>query len=279
MNKKLFLLLIPVFIVLTIFVVLPTLAPQKLIVAVGTETPPFEFYKGEQLVGIDIEFLDAIFSKLGFEYEVLIVDWDEALTLMEDGKADMLLEAGYSKERESFISYREEHRNDHEKLPEDILWISAVTFFYKKADSDRFSNITHNSLKKNNNRIGIVNRYDYYDELWEHKLNFYSYKSVEELIKGLIKGEIELAVIDKFEGVSLMHEKGYDINSFGVSKSFDVAGNYLLFSKKYDDPKYSKIKDDFYRELIRLKNEEQLHEKLYEKYVGENFSKTYEGVI
>lgn len=248
-------------------------------IVVGTETPPFEFYKNEQLVGIDIEFMDRIFSKLGIEYEIKLVDWNEALDLMRKGKVDILLEAGYTEEREEFVSYREEHKYDKEKLPEDILWISAVTFFYNKEDKGIFSDISHESLKENRNRIGIVNAYHYYDELWEHDLNFYSYNSQEDLIHGLIRGEVELAVMDKFEAISMMKEEKIDVNQFGISKPFDVAGNYILFSKKYDKPKYAKIKDAFYEELIRLKKEEQLHEKLYEKYVGLNFSKTYEGII
>jgi polar amino acid transport system substrate-binding protein len=272
MKKNYYLILGLILIVLAI-VLISSIYKKSLIVVVGTNTPPFEFYEGTELVGIDIEFLERVFSKMDIEYEILLMDWSEALTTMEDGKADIILGAGYSPLREKFISYREEHKT--ENIPEDTLWISGEVYFYKKNSNYNLSSFE--SIKKNNYRVGIVRDYLYFDELFDQNLNFFVYPNVNDLIMALINEEIDTAIIDSLEGHSLLTQLNLNKEIISKGKPLSIGSNLLLFQKKYDNPKYAPIKKQFYEELIRLKEEENLHEILYEKYTGVNFTETYWG--
>jgi hypothetical protein len=93
----------------------------------------------------------------------------------------------------------------------------------------------------------------------------------------LINEEIDTAIIDSLEGHSLLTQLNLNKEIISKGKPLSIGSNLLLFQKKYDNPKYAPIKKQFYEELIRLKEEENLHEILYEKYTGVNFTETYWG--
>lgn len=270
--------IISIIIILTIFsmYVLINNTKNKEIIIIGTETPPFEYYnENNELVGIHIEFLEKIFTKLNLKYKIKILNWDEALNQIKNGKADIILGAGYTPEREEFISYQNDHKTFHQRkiIPEDTLWITKEVFFYK--NNKKYNLESYTDIKQNEYRIGIVNEYAYFDELWEAKLNFYSFKNTEELILRLNKEEIDLAAIDILEGISQIKKMGLNISDFNISRSLKQDANFILFHKKYDKPRYNSIKEEFYSELIRLKKEENLHEKLFQKYLGISFTEFY----
>lgn len=278
MKKVYFLFILIPILILSIF--LYNNQRNNIIIIVGTPTPPFEYYdENNNLVGIDIEFLDKIFTKLNLKYEIKLMDWELALNEIQNKKADMILGAGYTKEREKYISYTTEQKmmNETKIIPNDALWISAEKYFFKKNKDLDLSSFE--SIKNEKYRVGIVNGYAYFDELWETDLNFYAYPNTEKLIIGLNDEEIDLAIIDSLEAQIMINNLNLNGEISSTTESLNIAANYILFSKKYDYGKYSKIKNDFYEELNRLKREENLHETLYKKYTGNNFSETYSGII
>lgn len=241
------------------------------IIIVGTNTPPFEFYnKDGKLVGIDIEFLNRIFEKLNLKYSVEFMNWDEAINEMGKGNGDIILGAGYSKDREKYFSYTEEQKT--KKIPDDALWIEEEKIFYREKDNYNISSLK--DIEENKYRLGIVNGYLYYDDFWNYKLNIYSYENSKDLTLGLDNGEVDLIMADALEGATI--ENTLDLKNKIVSnnKIFSISSNLILFSKKYDKYKYKKIRDNFYTELIKLKDEG-FHEELYKKYTGKNFTETY----
>lgn len=270
--KKIYLLAIVILVIGMVFVLYP--GQDKLIIVTGTETPPFEYYdESGELVGIDIDFIEKIFEKLDVAYEIRLTEWDNAIDLMKNGEADIILEAGYTKEREDFISYRDEHKNFKtiNDIPEDTLWISGDVLI-KNKDSDIYFSL--DTLEKNQNRLGIVAGYYYFDKLWDKGLNFYSYRTATDLINGLNKGEMEIILLDKFEAISLMDSLDISSDKFQYSDPLNINGNFILFSKKYEKGKNSKMKDAFYEELIKLKDEG-YHEESWLKHTGKTFSETY----
>ncbi len=247
---------------------------NKTLILVGTETPPFEYYdKNGNLIGIDIDFIEKIFSDMGINYKIQLMDWSEALRQMKKGKADMILEAGYTKERESYISYLD-HNNEFilkNKIPPETLWIEKTSLFYKK---NKNINASIDAIKENNYRLGIINGYSYFDSLWEANIDFYSFDSSQHLIEGLKNDEIDIALLDNLEGYSQIKLMGLDPSIFKASLAEDESVNLLLFSKKYNKGKYKKIRENFYKELINLKNQD-FHETSYKTHTGVNFSTMY----
>ena len=59
-----------------------------LVMATNAEFPPFEFYEGDQIVGIDVEFAQAIAEKLGKQLEVSDMAFASIIPAVQSGKAD-----------------------------------------------------------------------------------------------------------------------------------------------------------------------------------------------
>ena len=51
--------------------------------------PPYEYYDGGELVGIDVEIAGAIAEKLGMTLEILDMDFGAIIGAVESGKADI----------------------------------------------------------------------------------------------------------------------------------------------------------------------------------------------
>ena len=49
---------------------------------------PYEFYEGEEVVGIDADIAKAICDKLGYELQIDDMEFDAIISAVQSGKAD-----------------------------------------------------------------------------------------------------------------------------------------------------------------------------------------------
>jgi len=66
-----------------------TAAKGKLTMATNAQFPPYEFYDGDTIVGIDAEIAGAIAEKLGLELVIEDMEFDSIIEAVKSGKADM----------------------------------------------------------------------------------------------------------------------------------------------------------------------------------------------
>ena len=59
-----------------------------LVMATNAEFPPYEFYEGQEIVGIDAEIAAAIAEKLGCELKIEDMAFDSIIAAVDSGKAD-----------------------------------------------------------------------------------------------------------------------------------------------------------------------------------------------
>ena len=64
-------------------------AAEKLVMATNAAFPPYEFYEGEKIVGIDAEIAAAIAEKLGMELEIQDTEFGSIITGVQTGKYDI----------------------------------------------------------------------------------------------------------------------------------------------------------------------------------------------
>ena len=64
-------------------------ASAKLTMATEATFPPYEYYDGDAIVGIDVEVAQAIAEKLGMEMEVTDIAFDSIIPGIQTGKYDM----------------------------------------------------------------------------------------------------------------------------------------------------------------------------------------------
>ena len=60
-----------------------------LTMATNAYFPPYEYYEGEEIVGIDADIAKAVADKLGLELKIEDMEFDSIITAVQTGKADM----------------------------------------------------------------------------------------------------------------------------------------------------------------------------------------------
>ena len=60
---------------------------ETLIMATNASFPPYEYYDGETIVGIDAEIAAAIAAKLGYDFEIADMEFDSIIPAVQSGKA------------------------------------------------------------------------------------------------------------------------------------------------------------------------------------------------
>lgn len=64
---------------------------DTLIMATNAEFPPYEYFEGDKIVGIDAEIAEAIADKLGAELTIEHVDFDSIIPGVQSGKYDFAM--------------------------------------------------------------------------------------------------------------------------------------------------------------------------------------------
>ncbi len=66
-----------------------TVADGVLTMATNAYFPPYEYYQGEDIVGIDAEIAEAVAEKLGLELKIEDMEFDSIITAVQTGKVDI----------------------------------------------------------------------------------------------------------------------------------------------------------------------------------------------
>lgn len=62
---------------------------DTLIMATNAAFPPYEYYEGDEIVGIDAEIAEKIAEELGMTLEIEDMDFNSIITAIQSGKADL----------------------------------------------------------------------------------------------------------------------------------------------------------------------------------------------
>ena len=76
---------------------------KTLIMATNAEFPPYEYYEGDTIVGIDVDIANAIAEDLGMKVKVEDMAFDSVVTAVQTGKADIGL-AGLTVNEERLLN-------------------------------------------------------------------------------------------------------------------------------------------------------------------------------
>ena len=87
-----------------------TVTKGVLTMATNAQFPPYEYYEGEKIVGIDAEIVAAIAHKLDMDYVIEDMEFDSIITAVQTGKADIGL-AGMTvtEERMEAVNFTESY--------------------------------------------------------------------------------------------------------------------------------------------------------------------------
>ena len=90
---------------------------EKLIVGTEAGFAPYEYMKGNEVVGIDMDIAKAIADQMGKELEIKNMDFDGALAAVQSGKVDFVAAGvSISPEREEAMDFSNEYVNSTEVI-------------------------------------------------------------------------------------------------------------------------------------------------------------------
>ena len=90
---------------------------EKLIVGTEAGFAPYEYMKGNEVVGIDMDIAKAIADEMGKELEIKNMDFDGALAAVQSGKVDFVAAGvSISPEREEAMDFSNEYENSTEVI-------------------------------------------------------------------------------------------------------------------------------------------------------------------
>lgn len=182
--------------------------PQRKILRVGTspDFPPFEYIdeKTNEIVGIDIDLIKAIAKKLGYEVEIISIDFDGLIPALEQGHIDVIISGmTITEEREKRVDF---------SIP---YWEADQAILVVKG-----SNYKPQNLKDLNNRVvGVqtgTTAAELLDELVEqnYKIEVRKYPSYTLAVQDLVNGRIDAVVVDSPVAKTL--EKLYNVEASAI---------------------------------------------------------------
>lgn len=66
-------------------------AKETLVLATSADFPPYEYYEGQEVVGIDAEIAKALGEKLGYDVQIEDMNFDSIIPSIVSGKADIAM--------------------------------------------------------------------------------------------------------------------------------------------------------------------------------------------
>ena len=63
-------------------------AKKKLVMCTNAEFPPYEYHDGNNIIGIDVDIINAIAKMKGFDVEIMDIAFDATIPSVMSGKAD-----------------------------------------------------------------------------------------------------------------------------------------------------------------------------------------------
>ena len=153
------------------------------VLTMGTNAyfPPYEFYEGSKIVGIDAEVAGAIAEKLGLELKIEDMEFDSIITAVTQGKVDMGL-AGMTvtEERKQNVNFTDSYA-------------TGVQVVIVKEDSD-IKTIEDLEGKKIGVQLSTTGDIYCSDQFGEE--NVEKYNKGNDAVLALVSGKVDCVVID-----------------------------------------------------------------------------------
>lgn len=215
---------------------------NTLTMATNAEFAPYEYYEGEDIVGIDAEIAKAIADELGMELVIEDMQFDSILSAVQSGKADMGM-AGMTvnEDRLKFVNF-------------STTYTTAAQVIIIKEGSEI---ATPDNLSGKTVGVQLGTTGDIYAEDIED-VTIERYNKGFEAVQALMQGKVDAVIIDREPAkVFISENEGLSI----LDEEFTTE-EYAIAIKKDNDELLEKINGA----LATLKESGEL-QKIIDKYI------------
>lgn len=216
---------------------------EKLVMATNAEFPPYEYYEGDDIVGIDADFAKAIADKLGMELEITDMAFDSIVPAVQSGKADIGV-AGMTVEpdRQKQVDFTDSYYTGRQVIivKEDSTIASPDDLAGKKIGVQQGTT------------GDIYTTEDYGDE------NIERFNKGMEAVLSLTQGKVDAVVIDDQPAKTFVEQN----KGLKILETEYVEEDYAIILKKGNDELTKKI-----NEAIASLKEDGSFDKIVSKYI------------
>ena len=205
---------------------LSTAIEGKLVMATNAQFPPYEYYEGGEIVGIDAEIAQAIADKLGLELQIDDMEFDSIVESVKSGKSDMGL-AGMTvtDERKESVNFTESYATGVQVVI--VTEDSAIT-----SVDDLFAEGANYTIGVQRNTTGDL--YTTWDLEDKGLATIDRYSKGADAVQALKTGKVDCVVIDNepakafvagTEGLKIL-DTNYVLEDYAIAMSKDNEALY-----------------------------------------------------
>lgn len=218
-------------------------AGGTLVMATNAEFPPYEYYEGENVVGIDADIAAAVADKLGMELKIEDMAFDSIIPAVQSGKADIGA-AGMTvtEDRATQVDFSDSY-------------YTGVQVIIVTDDSDITGpdDLKGKKIGVQQGTTGdIYSTDDFGDD------NVERFNKGMEAVQALQQGKIDAVIIDNQPAKTFVEEN----ESLKILETSYVEEDYALAIKKGNDDLVKKVND-----AIKELKEDGTFDKIVAKYI------------
>ncbi len=208
-----------------------------LTMATNAQFPPYEYYEGEKIVGIDAEIVAAIAEKLGLDYVIEDMEFDSIITSVQTGKADIGL-AGMTvtDERKEAVNFTESYATGKQVII--VTEDSAIT-----SVDDLFAEGASHVIGVQRNTTGDL--YTTWDLEDAGLATIDRYSKGAEAVQALKTGKVDCVVIDNEPAKAFVAE----VDGLKILETEYIEEQYAAAMNKDNEALYEAVNDAL-KELI-----------------------------
>ncbi|HAT6342552.1 TPA: amino acid ABC transporter substrate-binding protein [Aeromonas hydrophila] len=208
---------------------------------------PFSFRdQQQQLQGLDIDLLEAIFNRAGFHANYSEMPWARVLRELEFGTIQLTMSANQTAERDLYARFTLPYRNE-----ETVLLI-------RRQDKGRWQEITQLSdlLSRPDFTIGLLRDFDYgtdfrtFMQSPQMQQRLLVRLKMEPLIKLLLAGRIQGVVMDPM-GLQQLNLAGLPLDQLTTLLDIQQTPVHLMLSRRTTTPQQLQRLDEAIRTLLQ----------------------------
>nr|WP_211089881.1 transporter substrate-binding domain-containing protein [Aeromonas hydrophila] len=208
---------------------------------------PFSFRdEQQQLQGLDIDLLEAIFNRAGFHANYSEMPWARVLRELEFGTIQLTMSANQTAERDLYARFTLPYRNE-----ETVLLV-------RRQDKGRWQEITQLSdlLSRPDFTIGLLRDFDYgtdfrtFMQSPQMQQRLLVRLKMEPLIKLLLAGRIQGVVMDPM-GLQQLNLAGLPLDQLTTLLDIQQTPVHLMLSRRTTTPQQLQRLDEAIRALLQ----------------------------
>ncbi|WP_323994082.1 substrate-binding periplasmic protein [Aeromonas hydrophila] len=208
---------------------------------------PFSFRdEQQQLQGLDIDLLEAIFNRAGFHANYSEMPWARVLRELEFGTIQLTMSANQTAERDLYARFTLPYRNE-----ETVLLI-------RRQDKGRWQEVTQLSdlLSRPDFTIGLLRDFDYgtdfrtFMQSPQMQQRLLVRLKMEPLIKLLLAGRIQGVVMDPM-GLQQLNLAGIPLDQLTTLLDIQQTPVHLMLSRRTTTPQQLQRLDEAIQALLQ----------------------------